>query len=317
MPDFADAWILWAMPLPLLIRWILPPRQETGAALLVPDELGARMTNARVGADRPGLSGWHMAALIWCLLIVAIAGPRQLSPVAALPTSGRDMIVALDLSGSMVREDFALDGVTMTRLQVVQRVGADFVSRRDGDRIGLVVFGSEAYVAAPLSFDVASVAQTIATSEIGISGRATNMSDAMGLSLRRLRGSDAETRVVILLSDGANNAGAAAPRDVARLASDMGVRVHTIAMGPKDRESAPKERGTVDTRTLADIATMTGGQMFRVKTTADRVDVMAAIDALEPTARAGLAADTFRDLWVYPAILAGLLCLFLAYRRAA
>ena len=201
---------LLALPLPALVWRFAPQARPAGAALAVPEALGRRLPVAPMStqgrwADRA------IALLAWILLVVALAGPRQLAPTAALPVSGRDMILALDLSGSMVREDFAFDGETLSRLDAVKRVGTAFVRGRSGDRVGLVVFGSEAYVAAAPSFDVAAVAGILDVAEIGISGRATNITDGLGLALRRLERSDARERVVILLSDGANNAGSAPP----------------------------------------------------------------------------------------------------------
>ena len=315
MLEFASAPAFLLLAVPVLLRALLRPGGGVGARLLVPDGLGQRLLGhgrAMGQSQRPdGLIPW----LIWGLLVLAIAGPRQLQPTPALPTSGRDLVVALDLSGSMVRDDFALNGQKLTRLEAVQLAGAEFLRRRGGDRVGLIVFGSEAYFASPLSFDVEAVAVAVETAVIGISGRATNISGALGLALKRLSRSPADSRVVILLSDGANNAGAATPRDVARLAADMGIRVHTIAMGPEDLDSAPDTRGVVDAATLGAMADLSGGAMFRVRNTDDLLDVMAAIDALEPTQRAGLAAETYREFWIYPAILAGILCLFHAARR--
>jgi Ca-activated chloride channel family protein len=252
---------------------------------------------------------------IWALLIFALSGPRDLSPVPALKVSGRDLAIALDLSGSMVRDDFYLDGRQITRFDAVTTVGADFARRRGGDRVALIVFGSEAYYAAPFTFDVEAVAQRIETAQIGISGRATNISDGLGLALKRLERSEAATKVVILLSDGVNNAGATNPRGVAELAARMGVRVHTIALGPKDLESAEVgERGVVDAATLRSIAQISGGESFRVKTTEDLVSVTQALDRLEATESDGLAAEIYRDYWLWPAGLAVGLSLILAWR---
>ncbi|TCP40416.1 VWA domain-containing protein [Rhodovulum marinum] len=311
---FADPLALLLMPLPLLALRLLPPGAGIGAALVVPDGLGRRLSglSGRAAGARRGL--W-LGALAWSLLVVALAGPRQLVPTPALPVSGRDLVLALDLSGSMVREDFELDGETASRLDAVKRVAARFVRGRKGDRVALVVFGSEAYVAAAPSFDTQAVARAIEGAEIGISGRATNIGDALGLALKRLQGSDADSRVVILLSDGANNAGAARPDGVAALAAGMGVRVHTIAMGPRDFTTAdPGEPGAVDAAALRRIAQTSGGESFRVRTTADLEAVAQAIDRLEPTAGDGLAAEIHRPLWIWPAMLGGALCLVLTVR---
>ncbi len=315
MIDFATPWLFLILPLPVAVYFLLPPRASYGSTLLVPERVGRRLVR-RTDRTNTVFSSRHiLPVLIWFLLVGAACGPRQLVSTPALPTSGRDLVLALDLSGSMVREDFFLNDKRVTRLQAFKAVGARFVRRRGGDRVGLVVFGSRAYFAAPLTFDVEAVARSIEQAVIGISGRATNIGDALGIALKRLANSKAKTRVVILLSDGKNNAGAATPRGVARLAGEMGVRVHTIAFGPRDIEEAADKRGAVDAVTLQAMAALTGGQMFRVRTTDDLVAVTDALDRLEATATAGLAAEVVRDLWLYPALLAGLLCLLLAWRE--
>ena len=318
MFELADPWVLILLPVPWLAVRLLGPRDIRGAALMVPDRIGATL----VRAGRAGGSGQvqlrrSLPWLVWALVLIALSGPRDLAPVSALKVTGRDLAVVLDLSGSMVRDDFYLDGQQITRLQAVTRVAAEFVRRRGGDRVALIVFGSEAYYAAPFSFDVKAVARRIEQATIGISGRATNIADGLGLALKRMQNSDAATRVVILLSDGKNNAGATNPRGVADLAAQMGVRVHTIALGPKDLTTAKLgEHGVVDAATLSAISKVSGGQNFRVRTTNDLFAVSAALDRLEATDSDGLAAEIYRDFWVWPASLALLLSLGLAWRDA-
>lgn len=319
MFELAHPWLLLLAPLPLLARRLLPSRAAGGAHLIVPDRIGGALLAAG-RAERAGARGDARPVLLWLtwgLLLLAVTGPRTLAPVSALEVSGRDLAIALDLSGSMVREDFYLDGAPVTRLAAVKSVGAAFARRRGGDRVALILFGSQAYYAAPFTFDVGSVARRIEAAQIGIPGRATNISDGLGLALKRLARSQARSKVVILLSDGANNAGMTTPRDAAALAARMGVRVHTIALGPKDLESAaPGARGVVDAATLRAIAGISGGESFRVRTTEDLEAVSRALDRLETTENDGLAAEIYRAFWVWPAAAAGLLALLLVWREA-
>ncbi|MDP5217059.1 VWA domain-containing protein [Ruegeria sp. 2205SS24-7] len=320
MFELADPWVLLALPLPLLAARLLNPQPVSGRALLVPDHIGSAMLQAGRAQESTRLIPLRQMLLwvIWALTLLALSGPRDLEPVSALKVSGRDLAVALDLSGSMVRDDFYLDGRQITRLEAVTTVGADFARRRGGDRVALIVFGSEAYFATPFTFDVEAVARRIEEASIGISGRATNISDGLGLALKRLADSEAASRVVILLSDGVNNAGATNPRGVAELAAAMGVRVHTIALGPKDLDSAEiGERGVVDTTTLRAIAQVSGGESFRVKTTDDLVAVAEALDRLEATDSDGLAAEIYHDYWPWPAALAVVLGCLALWREAA
>ncbi|WP_282062270.1 VWA domain-containing protein [Roseobacter litoralis] len=318
MFELADPWFLLLLPLPYLAVRFLGPAQMAGGAIKVPDRVGETLLAA--GRHRAAQSGLHLQQgilwAIWVLLLLAASGPRDLAPVSALKVTGRDLAIVLDLSGSMVRDDFDLDGRQVTRREAVATVGADFARRRGGDRVALVVFGSEAYFAAPFSFDVEAIARQIEGAQIGVSGRATSISDGLGIALKRMENSEAASRVVILLSDGVNNAGATNPRGVAELAAQMGVRVHTIALGPKDLSTAdPGERGVVDAATLRAISEISGGESFRVRTTEDLVAVGEALDALEATDSDGLAAEVFHDYWMWPAGLAALLGLGYGWRE--
>lgn len=319
MFELADPWVLLALPLPFVIVRLVKPRPVFERGFPVPDRIGGMLLAAspqnkaktRVLADH--LILW----IIWALTIFALSGPRELQPVSALKVSGRDLAIVLDLSGSMVRDDFHLDGRQITRLEAVTRVGSEFARRRAGDRVALIVFGSEAYFATPFTFDTEAVARRIEEATIGISGRATNISDGLGLALKRLANSQAASRVVILLSDGVNNAGATNPSGVAELAAEMGVRVHTIALGPKDLQSAELgERGVVDAVTLRAIAEVSGGEAFRVKTTDDLIEVTQALDRLETTDSSGLTAEVYRSFWTWPAAMAAALALLAAWRQA-
>lgn len=318
MLEFADPWLFVLLVLPAAVYFLVPGDNPGGSALVVPEGVSRHILGGTAHGTAAIRDMRRVATfIVWALLIFALAGPRILAPQQALPMSGRDLILALDLSGSMVRDDFALNGRQVTRLDAVKAVGAAFARERAGDRVGLVVFGSEAYVAAAPSFDTDAIAQNIQELVIGISGRATNISDAVGISLKRLETSDAETKVIILLSDGVNNAGAATPRDVAGLASRMGVRIHTIALGPIALGETEEIRGAVDVQTLQAMADISGGEMFRVRTTEDLQDAARTLDSLEPTARSGLSAQTYNELWIWPALLAGLISLGLGLRARA
>lgn len=245
--------------------------------------------------------------------MVALSGPRLVLPATALPASGREIMLVMDLSGSMERRDFALDGQTVSRLVAVKRVGATFIRRRAGDRIGLVIFANESYVAASPSFDTGTVARALEEATIGLVGRSTGIGDGLGLALRRLNpatsgegpdGPAKTAKVVVLLTDGANNAGQTTPRDVAALAKELGVTVHTIALGPRDETNADGEQDVVDSETLRDIARITGGRMFRVKTTDDLIAATDAIDDIEGARAKAPPLPLRKDLWPWPAALA-------------
>ncbi|MEJ1162011.1 VWA domain-containing protein [Prosthecomicrobium sp. N25] len=314
MTGFATPLALLLLPLPLLAARLLPPARGASAALVVPETVAAGFAEAR-GSGLAAAGRRLVPWLLWAALVVALAGPRAVLPAPALPASGRDILLTLDLSGSMDRRDFLLDGRQVRRLDAVKAVAADFVRGRGGDRVGLVIFAEQAYVAAPPTHDLAAVVRAIEGAEIGIAGRSTAISDGLGLALKRLEPSTAASRVVILMSDGVNNAGTVKPMEAAGLARELGIRVHTIALGPRDLGEGDGDPDVVDAGTLRQVAEASGGEAFRVKTTQDLKAVGAAIDRLETSRTAAPVAEVHRDLWPWPAGLALALALLLMIDR--
>lgn len=304
---------LLLLPLPWLARRLLPSRGgAASAALRVAPDVLAAAAPAGGREDRLGLA-LRLAA--WVALVVALAGPQVAATEDLVTASGREIVLVIDLSGSMAKADFALDGRPLSRLDAVKRVAAGFVAARRGDRIGLVVFGDRAYVAQPSTFDVDAVARAIAVAQIGVSGRSTAISDGLGLATRRLLRSDAKTKVVVLLSDGVDTSGKVQATDAARLAAGHGIRVHTVALGPEDLESAPDARDVVDAAALRAMAEAGGGRSFRVRSTEDLAAMAASLDALEPNPMRRPPLQVMRPLWPWPGGAALALCLALALRR--
>ncbi len=313
MLDFALPYAFLLLPLPLLVR-LLPARGAGGGqALWLPPAIAAGAGDAATRRlDRPGL----LLAALWLCLVAAVAGPQRLVPVPDRSASGRDIVLTLDLSGSMAIEDFALDGETASRLDAVKRVATGFVEARRGDRVGVVIFADRAYVAAPLTWDLAAVARAIDSAEIGLTGRSTAISDGLGLALKRILADTARSRVIVLLSDGRDTADRLEPRQVARLAAGNGVRVHTIALGPEDLEERPASRDAVDIATLREIAETSGGRTWRVRTMDDLTAMAAELDRLEPNPSSRPPLIQQRPLWIWPAAAALALGLAVAWRRA-
>ena len=230
LADFAWPWLLLAMPLPWLERRLLPPARGGDAALKVPygprlDAIAGRGTAMRARGIGP------LAWLAWALLCVAAARPQQLGEPVQPPQAGRELMLAVDLSGSMSDEDMRLGNDVVDRLTAAKAVLADFLDRRAGDRVGLIVFGQKAYALTPLTLDLDTVRQQLDDSVVGLAGRETAIGDAIGLAVKRLRARPARQRVLVLLTDGVNTAGLLEPIKAAQLARDEGVRVHTIAFG--------------------------------------------------------------------------------------
>jgi len=287
---FAWPWALLALPVPLLVRWLAPAVRNDGPALRVPWGTRLQEIAAAGGGNLRGGVPW-LALLGWVLLCTAAARPQELGAPVAPPQSGRDLMLAVDLSGSMASEDMTLGGRTVDRLTAARAVLADFLDRREGDRVGLVVFGQRAYALSPMTRDLDSVRGQLAESVVGIAGRETAIGDAIGLAVKRLSAQESGQRVLVLLTDGVNTAGVLEPLKAAELARRAGVRIHTIAFGGTGGGSIsvfglpvqlPGGADEIDEATLARIARMTGGKAFRARDAAELAGIYAEIDRIEP-----------------------------------
>ena len=301
--SFALPLALALLPAPILIALFPPSRRAASSGLSIPTSIRDRFP-ARENSSARRARALALAWLAWVGVVTALAGPRIVAGNPALPASGRDIMFALDLSGSMTIPDFTLDGVAASRLDALKRAGSELIRRREGDRVGLVIFADTAFAAAPLSFDVAAVGQTLNQMEIGLVGRSTAIGEGLGLALKRLTESRAPTRIIILLSDGGNDAGSSDPEAVAALARTLGVKIFTIGLGTNDSSSAPGDPDAVDFVALQRLAEIGGGAAFRARTTDELAAAARSIEAL--AAGPSLAPPTviYRDLWTYPAALA-------------
>lgn len=311
LAPFAWPWLLLAIPLPWAVRRWMPPRRRDTNALRVPyPDLSALAAGATAGASRG--TPW-LLCLAWLLLCIAAARPQQWGAPEQPPRAARDLMLAVDLSGSMGEEDMLLGARAVDRLTAAKAVLADFLERRAGDRVGLIVFGQRAYAMTPMTLDRASVQQQLDDTVVGLVGRETAIGDAIGLAVKRLQDQPSGQRVLILLTDGVSNAGVLTPPKAAELARDAGVRVHTIAFGSDAGDSMfgfqmPGSEPAIDEAVLQDIATTTGGRAFRARDTDTLAGIYGEIDRLEPVDRAGPALRPRIER--YPLPLAGA-CLLL------
>lgn len=291
---FAWPWMWLAFPLPWLAAWLLPPRPGTSAALRVP--YGTRLRGIAGSAGRPrNLQRAGLAWLAWFLLCAAAARPQQLGEAVLPPQSGRDLMLAVDLSGSMSEPDMELGGRIVDRLTAAKAVIADFLDRRAGDRVSLIVFGQRAYALTPLTRDLDSVRDQLRDSVAGLAGRETAIGDAVGLAVKRLREQPEGQRVLILLTDGVNTAGVLDPLKAAELAREEGVRVHTIAFGGDGGGlslfglSLPigVAGDDIDETVLKELSRQTGGRSFRARDTAELAQIYGELDLIEPVEQPG------------------------------
>lgn len=290
MINFDWPWMLLILPLPWLVRrYVEPAAMAREAALRIPFLEEFREEAGSVLDKQPQRLSLWLAALAWLLLVLAGMRPLWLGDYVDIPVSGRDLMLAVDLSGSMQEEDFILKGEQIDRLSATKWVAGNFIKRRVGDRIGLILFGEQAYLQVPLTFDRKTVQTLLDESAIGLAGKSTAIGDAIGLAVKRLRGRDEASRVLILLTDGANTAGAVDPLEAAELAAKEGLKIYTIGIGA-DRLMVPGLFGfrevnpsvDLDEKTLKAIAEKTGGRYFRARDTKELEKIYKILDELEP-----------------------------------
>ncbi len=310
MFEFAWPWVFLLAPLPWLLRLLLPPADSGDAALRVSflDELQA-LSGRRARAALPSWRQQAPLALLWFLLLCAAARPQWVGEPLPLPASGRDLLLAVDVSGSMDYADMQWDDEPISRLELVKRLLGDFIEGRRGDRVGLILFGSQAYLQAPLTFDRHTVRTWLDEAMIGIAGKNTAIGDAIGLAVKRLRQRPAQSRVLVLITDGANNGGEIDPMVAAQLAADEGVRIYAIGIGADPQQSGAFgsfgfSALDLDETSLRAISDTTGGEYFRARNQAELQQIELTLDRLEPVAQQPTLARPVLALYPWPLALA-------------
>jgi Ca-activated chloride channel family protein len=293
--SLAWPWWLLALPLPWLARRLLSP--ATGVALRVPC-LPARAEAAESGRARVAL--W-IAALAWLLLLLAAARPQAPADAGNELARGRDLMLAFDLSASMGHVDLLLDGQALERLGAARKLADAFLQKRNGDRVGLIVFGSQAYLHTPLTGDLQAVREALASTEVGLAGPETALGDAIALAVKHMQGLPDQDRVLLVLTDGASNAGTLALPRAAWLAQRAGVRIHLIGVG------VAASGNSLDESTLRNIAAQTGGTYARATDGPSLRAFLQSIDTLESSGLAVPAPRPPRELYAWPLGLALLL----------
>jgi Ca-activated chloride channel family protein len=290
MFEFAWPWIAVLLPLPWLLRRIV--RAAAPAQALHLPQPGLQLARAAEQAER-GIVPW-LLALAWLCLLAAAARPQWIGPPQAQQRSGRALMMAVDLSGSMQTDDMELAGQRVSRFGAVEAIAGDFISRRSGDELGLILFGSQAFLVTPLTYDLGAVRAQLQGAAVGLAGTETAIGDAIAVAVKRLAALPEPARVLVLLTDGVNNAGSIEPRDAARAAKAAGVRIYTIGIGAT-RMRVPGFFGSrlvnpsadLDADMLTAIARETGGRFFRATDSDELADAYRAIDALEPMPQHG------------------------------
>lgn len=304
--EFAWPWLFAALPLPLLVAALFPraPRAQQ-SALRFPHFSALQQQAVRLD-ERPSRWRTWMAIAAWLLLVTAAARPQATGETVQLPVSGRSLMLSVDISGSMETEDMRLGGQAVSRLRAVKQVAGDFIEQREGDRLGLILFGDQAYLQTPLTFDRRTVHTLLNEAQIGLAGKRTAIGDAIGLAVKRLQDQPEANRVLILLTDGANTAGSIAPERAADLAASQSVRIYTIGVGADEMlvrgifGTQRVRNNELDEATLQRIADKTGGRYFRARDTASLANIYALLDEIEPVSEDQQSYRPVDELYTWP-----------------
>ena len=310
MLRFASPYFLLLLPMVPAMVWYRYRRQRTPAmassALFPAAGIPASMA-LRLHRLVPAIK-----YAVLCLMVVALARPQWGIERTDVLTKGVNIVLALDLSESMAALDFKKKGRVVNRLEAVKGVVQEFVSKRSGDRIGMVVFGTHAYTQLPLTRDYNTMVSILDRLEIGAAGKSTAIGDAIGISLKRLADIESKSNIIVLLTDGQSNAGELSPDNAGEIAAQKGVKIYTIGVGTRGKapylvkdalfgERYVYQQVNIDEETLRAIADKTGGLYFRAENLEGLQQIYDTIDAMETTA---VKVDIFAEYnEIYPWLL--------------
>ncbi|NQY41787.1 MAG: VWA domain-containing protein [Legionellales bacterium] len=308
--------------LPIITMKIRTNSIQQLRALKIPNYTAIKQLGFSANTMGGSLVAKIILGLMWILLCIAISGPKWVDDPIELPRKGRDIILAIDVSESMARQDMLVSGRPEDRLSVVKKVAIDFVEKRIGDRLGLILFGTKAYLQTPLTFDRKTVKHMINDTTISIAGPLTAIGDAIGLTIKKLRNIVSDSKILVLLTDGSNTAGAVEPIKAAEMAKANNIKIYTVGLGA-DAIKVKSIFGTqivnpsadLDDELLKQISELTNGRFFRAMSTEQLQDIYQEIDKLEPNDKDGGAFTPEQELFYWPLGLAFLLSIFLLIRK--
>jgi Ca-activated chloride channel family protein len=314
MISFAWPWLLALLPLPLII-YFLPAKKSAKqqSALIMPALIN--VPSSTVIEQQKQKAPLIVLSLCWLLLILAISRPQWLGEAIDIPSEGREMMIAVDLSGSMEIEDMSLNGRGVNRLQMLKVVLGDFIERRVSDRLGLILFADDAYMQTPMTFDRKTVKQMLDESELNLVGRKTAIGDAIALAVKRFDAKLKSNKVLLLLTDGQNTAGKITPEQALELAIAKEITIYTVGIGADSMikqsmwgSQRVNPSGDLDEESLSNIAEKTGGQYFRARDSQGMSEIYSLLDKLEPIEQEQQQMRPLSALYYWPLAFAALLC---------
>jgi len=316
MLTLAWAWLLLLLPLPFIFR-----RQHTATKISGHLHLPGISPNGTMQREQQP-SSRKTLWIVWLLLVIAVARPLWVGEPIELPSKGRDLMIAVDLSGSMRIEDMILDGQSVNRFTMVQAVVSEFIARRKGDKVGLILFADHAYLQAPLTQDRRSVAQFLKEAQIGLVGKQTAIGEAIALSVKRFDMLDESNRVLVLLTDGSNNSGSITPDQAAAISAKRGIKIYAIGIGAESMDQRSifgtqqvNPSADLDEAQLTSLANTTGGRYFRARNAQELALIYNVIDQLEPISRDHVTYRPQSELFYWPLAAALFISLLMAMSR--
>jgi len=308
MFEFEYWWVFLLLPLPLLVRYFLSPKKQSFTQVWIP--LADGLQQQKSVKTNPLIS-FIIPWLLWLLLLTTAAKPIWFDQPIRIQQKSRDMILSLDLSGSMKEVDMPLNGTTVDRLTLVKSIVKDFVQQRKGDRIGLILFADHAYLQTPLTFDVETVSTMVDETEIGLVGNRTAIGESIAMAIKRFVENKNEQRVLILLTDGANTSGKIKPIAAAKQAAKNNIKIYTIGIGADQMikrgffgDQRVNPSADLDEKTLTEIASVTNGQYFRARNQDDLQKIYDTINKLQPVDSDFLEFRPEKNLFFWPLSLA-------------
>jgi len=308
MFEFSYPWVFVLLILPVVIYklpwYYLANRSALRISFKEDIDAVTGTQSATSGVSRASLTQKVLLVLLYILVIAALAKPQYIGEPLSKEISQREVLVAVDLSGSMATKDFKdKNGTAIDRLEAVKMVLSDFFKARKGEKIGLILFGNAAFVQAPFTQDLHALEQLLSELQIGMAGPQTAMGDAIGLSVKLFQDSNVTDRMLIVMSDGDDTGSKVPPTTAAKLAAKNGVSIFPIAIGdPKNAGEHP-----IDTETLKEIAKTTGGKFYYAWNVEELADIYTQIDKLKPKEVKEITHRPKFDLFIYPLLMAFLL----------
>jgi len=321
-------WFLLLLPLPLAVYYFLKPAKHKKTCLFIPFYQHLHTETDKNISKLFNKLTLIFLCIIWFLSVISASQPQWIGKPTKFPVSGRDIMLAVDLSGSMEIPDLKIKNNFVSRLEVTKHVISEFILHRKGDRLGLIVFGTHAFLQAPLTFDLQTLKILLNETSIAIAGEKTAIGDAIGLSVKHLRKRPKDHRILILLTDGSNNTGDISPERATEIAVTEHVKIYTIGVGSEEMIQPGLFGGSIgarrvnpsadlDEKLLTNISQQTGGRFFRAKNTEELKEIYELLNKLEPIEQDPETFRPIKALYYWPLGIALILSFILAIRLTA